>query len=116
MTAAAPAPGRRGRGVRAWTDRVRAAWWALSDRDRIAVEGLLLTGLLFAAALRAGHLGLVQADFVLSVLAGTAGVATLYRGAVYRPQPAPPPVGPLVAPSEEVQQHAAREAGAGPTA
>ncbi|MGW7452992.1 hypothetical protein [Streptomyces sp. NPDC054787] len=42
----APTPGRRGRGVRAWTDRVRAAWWALSDRDRIAVESLLLTGLL----------------------------------------------------------------------
>ncbi|MGW7317384.1 hypothetical protein [Streptomyces sp. NPDC054865] len=113
MTAKAPTPGRR---VWAWTDRVRAAWWALSDRDRIAVEGLLLTGLLFAAALRAGHLSLVQADFVLSGLAGTAGVATLYRGAVYRPQPARLPVGPLVAPSEEVQQHAARETGAGPTA
>ncbi|WP_159041617.1 hypothetical protein [Streptomyces sp. WM4235] len=41
----------------------------------------------------------MQADFVLSVLAGTAGVATLYRGAVYRPQPAPLPAGPLVAPS-----------------
>lgn len=32
-----------------WTERVRAAWWTLSDRDRIAVEGLLLTGALFAA-------------------------------------------------------------------
>ncbi|AWZ05922.1 MULTISPECIES: hypothetical protein [unclassified Streptomyces] len=56
-------------------DRVRAAWWALSGRDRIAVEGLLVTGVLLAAAWRAGDLGLVQADFVLSVLGGTAGVA-----------------------------------------
>ncbi|MEU4732886.1 hypothetical protein [Streptomyces sp. NPDC023588] len=111
MTAAAPTPGRRGRGFRAWTDRVRAAWWALSARDRIAVDGLLLSGLLLAAAWRAGHLGLAQADFVLSVRAGTAGAATLYRGAVYWPQPAAPAAGPLVAPSEEVQRHAAREAG-----
>ncbi|MFF3432436.1 hypothetical protein [Streptomyces sp. NPDC002602] len=116
MTGTAPTPGRRGRGLRAYADRVRAAWWALSARDRIAVDGLLLTTTLFAAAWRAGHLGLAQADFVLSVLAGTAGVATLYRGAVYRPQPAPPPAGPLVAPSNEVQQHAAREAATGPTA
>ncbi|MET9857355.1 hypothetical protein ABZY57_31050 [Streptomyces sp. NPDC006450] len=107
-------PGRRD--FRAWADRVRAAWWALSGRDRIAVDGLLLAGALLAAAWRAGHLGFMQADFVLSVLAGTAGVATLYRGAVFRPEPAPPPAGPLVAPSEEVQSHAAREAGAGPAA
>ncbi|MFD3681755.1 hypothetical protein [Streptomyces sp. NPDC058613] len=114
VTAKAPAPGRRG--LRVWTERVRVAWWTLSDRDRIAVEGLVLSGLLFAAAWRAGHLGMAQADFVLSVLAGTAGVATLYRGAVHRPRPAPPPAGPLVAPSEEVQRHAAREAGTAPGA
>ncbi|MDA5279558.1 hypothetical protein [Streptomyces sp. Isolate_45] len=92
-------------------DRVRAAWWALSDRDRIAVEGLLPAGALFAAARRADHLGLAQADFVLSVLAGTAGVAALYRGAVHRPRSVPPAAGSLMAPSEEVQRHAAREAG-----
>ncbi|MFD3681498.1 hypothetical protein [Streptomyces sp. NPDC058613] len=86
--------------MRAGAERVRAAWWALSARDRIAARGLLLTGLLFAAAWRAGHLGMAQADFVLSVLAGTSGVATLYRGAVYRSRPAPPAAGPLVAPSE----------------
>ncbi|MFD3809303.1 hypothetical protein ACFWTC_38585 [Streptomyces sp. NPDC058619] len=103
MTAKAPAPGRRG--VRAWTDRVRAAWWALTARDRIAARGLLLAGALLAAAWRAGHLGLAQADFVLTVLGGTVAVATLYR-----PQPAAPAAGPLVAPSEEVQRHAAREA------
>lgn len=57
---------------------------------------------------------MVQADFVLSVLAGTAGVATLYRGAVHRPRPAPPAAGPVVAPSEEVRRHAAREAGTAP--
>lgn len=74
------------------------------------------TGLLFAAAWRAGRLGMVQADFVLSVLAGTAGVATLYRGTVHRPRPAPPAARPLVAPSEEVQRHAAREAGTAPGA
>ncbi|MEU5150028.1 hypothetical protein AB0G42_22950 [Streptomyces yangpuensis] len=49
-------------------ERLRAAWWALPGQDRIAVEGFLLTGLLFAAAWRAGHLGMAQADFVLSVL------------------------------------------------
>ncbi|MFD5883285.1 hypothetical protein [Streptomyces yangpuensis] len=74
----AKTPGRRG--LRARAERARAAWWALPGRDRIAVEGFLLTGLLFAAAWRAGHLGMAQADFVLSVLSGTAGVATLYRG------------------------------------
>ncbi|MFD3719986.1 hypothetical protein [Streptomyces sp. NPDC058674] len=113
MTAKAPAPGRQG--LRVWRERVRAAW-TLSDRDRIAVEGLFLTGLLFAAAWRAGHLGMAQADFVLSVPAGTAGVATLYRGAVHQPQSAPPAAGPLVAPSEEVQRHAARVAGTAPGA
>ncbi|MFI5867468.1 hypothetical protein [Streptomyces sp. NPDC051546] len=92
------------------------AWWALSGRDRIGIKGLLLSGALLAAALRAGHLGLVQADFVLSVLGGTAGVATLCRGAVWRPEPAAPVAGPLVAPSEEVQRHAAREAGTAPGA
>ncbi|MFD3682443.1 hypothetical protein [Streptomyces sp. NPDC058613] len=102
--------------MRACANRSRTAWWALSDRDRIAVDGLLLTGALLAAAWRAGHLGLAQADFVLSVLAGTAGVATLCRGAVYRPQPAAPAAGPLVAPSEEVQRHAARESGIAPGA
>ncbi|MDJ0386354.1 hypothetical protein [Streptomyces sp. G-G2] len=91
-------------------------WWALSGRDRIGIEGLLLTGALFVAALRADHLDLVQADFVLSALSGTVGVATLYRGAVWRPEPAPPVAGPLVAPSEEVQRHAAREAGTAPGA
>ncbi|MCY0955249.1 hypothetical protein [Streptomyces sp. H27-S2] len=89
---------------------------ALADRDRIAVDGLLLTGVLFAAAWRAGHLGLVQADFVLSVMAGTAGVATLCRGAVYRPRPAAPAAGRRLRPSEEVQRHAAREAGTAPGA
>ncbi|MER5757648.1 hypothetical protein [Streptomyces sp. NPDC002082] len=98
------APGRRG--FRAFADRVRAAWWALPVRDRIAARGMLLTGVLLAAAWRAGHLGLVQADFVLSVLGGTAGVGT-----VWRPEPAPP-----VASSEEVQRHAAREAATGPGA
>ncbi|GLX41741.1 hypothetical protein Sros01_78130 [Streptomyces roseochromogenus] len=115
MTARTP-PGRAQRAIRAWTDRVRAAWWALSGRDRIGVKGLLLSGALLAAALRAGHLGLVQADFVLSVLGGTAGVAALCRGAVWRPEPAAPVAGPLVAPSGEVQRHAAREAGTGPGA
>ncbi|MGW0393866.1 hypothetical protein ACWDYJ_23805 [Streptomyces sp. NPDC003042] len=113
MTAETP-PGRGRRGVRACADRVRAAWWALSGRDRIAARGLLLAGALLAAAWRAGHIGLVQADFVLSVLGGTAAVATLCRGAVYRPRPAAPAAGPLVAPSEEVQRHAAGEAGTGP--
>ncbi|MEV6682158.1 hypothetical protein AB0N09_35655 [Streptomyces erythrochromogenes] len=103
-------------GLRARAERWRAAWWALPGRDRIAVEGFLLTGLLFAAAWRAGHLGMAQAHFVLSVLAGTAGVATLYRGAVHRPRSAPPPAGPLVTPSEEVQRHATREAGTAPGA
>ncbi|MFJ4776400.1 hypothetical protein [Streptomyces sp. NPDC088762] len=60
----------------------------------MAFEGLLLTGALLAAAWRPGHLGLVQADFVLTALAGTAGVATLYRGAVFRPESAPPAAGP----------------------
>ncbi|MFD9412652.1 hypothetical protein ACFWBN_37390 [Streptomyces sp. NPDC059989] len=73
-------------------------------------------GALLAAAWRAGHLGVVQADFVLTVLGGTAAVATSYRGAVYRPGPARSPAGPLVRPSEEVQRHAAREAGAEPGA
>ncbi|MCY0947889.1 hypothetical protein [Streptomyces antarcticus] len=58
----------------------------------------------------------MQADFTLSVLGGTAAVATLYRPPMYRPQPAPSPAGPLVAPSEEVQRHAVREAGTGPGA
>ncbi|MFB6560855.1 hypothetical protein ACFCYH_18625 [Streptomyces sp. NPDC056400] len=110
----AKTPGRRG--LRARAERARAAWWALPGRDRIAVEGFLLTGLLVAAAWRAGHLGMAQADFVLSVLSGTAGVATLYRGAVHGPQSAPPPAGPLAWPSEEVQRHAAREAGPTPGA
>ncbi|MCM1976474.1 MULTISPECIES: hypothetical protein [unclassified Streptomyces] len=56
----------------------------------------------------------MQADFVLSVWGGTPGVATLCRGAVWRPEPAPLVAGPLVAPSEEGQRHAAREAGTGP--
>ncbi|MFE2250021.1 hypothetical protein [Streptomyces lavendulae] len=94
--------------------RARRAFRALSGRDRIGVKGLLLSGVLLAAALRAGHLVLVQADFVFSVLGGMAGVAALCRGAVWRPEPAVPVAGPLVAPSEEVQRHAAREAGAGP--
>ncbi|MFD6891385.1 hypothetical protein [Streptomyces sp. NPDC059957] len=116
-TVTAGTPLERGRrAIWAWTDRVRAAWWALSGRDRIAVEGLLLSGALLAAAWRAGHLGLVQADFVLSVLGGTAGVATLCRGAVWRPQPAAPMARPLVASSEEVQRHVAREAGTVPGA
>ncbi|MFJ7272816.1 hypothetical protein ACIQV3_40400 [Streptomyces sp. NPDC099050] len=110
MTARTPLE-RAWRGVRARADRVRAAWWALSARDRIGIEGLLVTSVLLAAAWRAGHLGLVQADFVLSILGGTVGVATLCRGAMWRPEPAPPVAGPLVAPSEEVQRHAAREAG-----
>ncbi|MET9470217.1 hypothetical protein ABZY44_36580 [Streptomyces sp. NPDC006544] len=104
------------RATRARADRVRVAWWALSGRDRIGINGLLLSGALLAAALRAGHLGLVQADFVLSILGGTAGVATLCRGAMWRPEPAAPVAGPLVAPSEEVQRHAAREAGTAPGA
>lgn len=112
MTAKAPAR----QSLRAWTDRARAAWWTLSARDRIAVEGLLLAGLLFAAALRAGHLGMAQADFVLSVLSGTVGVATLWRGAVWRPESAPPVAGPLVASSEEAQRHAAHAAGTAPGA
>ncbi|MFB7784082.1 hypothetical protein ACFC1D_15410 [Streptomyces vinaceus] len=91
-------------------------WWALSGRDRIGIEGFVLAGLLFAAGLRAGHLGLVQADFVLSVLAGTAGVAALCLCALYRPEPAAPAAGPLVTPSEEVQRHAAREASIWPGA
>ncbi|MFD5877689.1 hypothetical protein [Streptomyces yangpuensis] len=62
-------------------ERLRAAWWALPGRDRIAVEGFLLTGLLFAAAWRAGHLGMAQADFVLSVLCGTAGASPPCTGA-----------------------------------
>ncbi|AWZ08808.1 MULTISPECIES: hypothetical protein [unclassified Streptomyces] len=65
-------------------DRVRAVWWALSGRVRIAARGLLLAGVLPAAAWR-----LVQAGFTLTVLGGTAAVAILYRGAVYRPQLAP---------------------------
>ncbi|MFD8148503.1 hypothetical protein [Streptomyces sp. NPDC059708] len=89
-------------------------WWGLSARDRIAARVLLLAGVLLAAAWRAGHLALVQADFVLSVLAGTAGVAVLYRGAVWRPGPGPPRAGPLVAPSQEVRRPAAREVGAVP--
>ncbi|MFJ3928539.1 hypothetical protein [Streptomyces sp. NPDC090022] len=88
----------------------------LPGRDRIAVQGLLLAAALLAAAWRAGSLGMVQADFVLTFGGGLAAAATLFRGAVYRPQPAPPPAGPLVAPSEEVRRHAAREAGAGPAA
>lgn len=79
----AGAPGRRGIG--GWAERGRAAWWALSGRDRIAVEGLLLAGVLLAAGWRAGHLGLVEADFVLTFLGGMAGVVTLYRSAAYRP-------------------------------
>ncbi|MFI5985181.1 hypothetical protein ACIBEA_30485 [Streptomyces sp. NPDC051555] len=102
-TRAVGLPGGRGPGA--------GCWGALPGRDRIGFEGLLLTGALFAAAWRTGHFGLVQADFVLSVLSGTVGVATLYRGAVWRPEPAPPVAEPLVAPSEEVQRHAAREAG-----
>ncbi|MFD3547346.1 hypothetical protein ACFWUW_17390 [Streptomyces sp. NPDC058655] len=77
---------------------------------------MLLAGLLFAAAWRAGRLGMGQADFVLSVLAGAAGGATLYRGAVHRPRNAPPAAGPLAWPSEEVQRHAARGAGTAPGA
>ncbi|RST09032.1 hypothetical protein EF910_02175 [Streptomyces sp. WAC07149] len=110
----ATAPGRRGIG--AWAERGRAAWWRLPARDRMGVEGLLLAGALVAAGWRAGHLGLVEADFVLTVLGGLVGVVFLYRGAVYRPQPAAPPTGPLVTPSEEAQRHAAREAGGGPGA
>lgn len=102
------------RGVGTWAERGPAAWWTLPGRDRIAARGLLLPGGLLAAAWRAGHLALVEAGFVLSVLAGTAGLATLYRGAVWRPDPGPPPVGPLVAPSQEVRRPAAREAGAEP--
>ncbi|AQT70415.1 hypothetical protein B1K54_00335 [Streptomyces sp. fd1-xmd] len=67
--------------------------------SEIAVEGFLLTGVLVVAGWRAGHLGLRQADFVLTFLGGLADVVTLYRRAVYRPQPAAPPTGPLVAPS-----------------
>ncbi|MFJ9683996.1 hypothetical protein ACIRP2_39295 [Streptomyces sp. NPDC101194] len=81
----------RRRGIRACAERGRAAWWALPGRDRIAVEGMLLVGVLLAAGWRAGHLGLVQADFVLTFLGGLAGVVTLYRGTVYRPQPDPSP-------------------------
>lgn len=77
VTAKAPAPGRLG--VRVWTDRVRAGWWELSDRDRIAARGLLLADAPLTAAWRAGHLGLAQTDSVLSVLADTAGVAAVYR-------------------------------------
>ncbi|MFZ3467591.1 hypothetical protein ACODT3_39450 [Streptomyces sp. 4.24] len=63
-------------------DRVRAVRWALSGRARIAARGLLPAGVLPAGACRAGHLGHVQADFTLTVLGGTAAVASLYRGAV----------------------------------
>ncbi|AZM87115.1 hypothetical protein D1J60_00085 [Streptomyces sp. W1SF4] len=100
----------------AWAVWGRAACGRLSGRDRIAARGLMLAGALLAAGWRAGHLGLGRADFVLTFLGGMAAVVTLYRGAVYRPQPAVPSAGPLVAPSEEVQRHAAREAGAGPGA
>lgn len=87
------------------------AWWALSDKDRIAARGLLHAGVLLAAGWRAGHLGLEQADFVLTVLGGLAGVATLCKGALHQREAAPRPSGPpLVAPSQEVQRHAAREA------
>lgn len=50
------------------------------------------------------------------LMSGLAGLASFYRGAVYRPQPAAPAAGPLVTPSEEVQRHAAGEAGTGPGA
>ncbi|MFF4498653.1 hypothetical protein [Streptomyces sp. NPDC001546] len=106
----APAPRSTRRSIRALARQGRAAWWALSGPDRIAVWGLLRAGVLLAAGWRAGHLGLVQADFVLTVLGGLAGVASLCQGALYQPDPAPPPTGPLVAPSQEVQRHAAREA------
>ncbi|MEU8465123.1 hypothetical protein [Streptomyces sp. NPDC029003] len=88
-------------GLAALADRVRAAWWTLSDRDRIAARCLLLSGLPFAAALRAGHLGLAQADFALSVLSSTAGVVFLCRGAVSRPQSA--------APASEIERQATRD-------
>ncbi|MFD7560993.1 hypothetical protein ACFV9E_41715 [Streptomyces sp. NPDC059835] len=40
--------------------RGRALWWALSGRDRIAVEDLLPAGALLAAGWRAGRLGLCR--------------------------------------------------------
>ncbi|MEW2373491.1 hypothetical protein AB0940_29590 [Streptomyces sp. NPDC006656] len=113
MTTPSPAPRSARRGMREWPRQPRAAWWALSGQDRNAAWGVLRAGVLLAVGWRAGHLGLVQADFVLTVLGGLAGVATLCQGALYQPDPTPPPTGPLVAPSQEVQRHAAREA-AGP--
>ncbi|KJK42419.1 hypothetical protein [Streptomyces sp. NRRL F-4428] len=58
MTGSAPGCWRHG--LRARAERLRAAWWALPGRDGFAVEGLLLAGVLFAAAWLAGHLGMAQ--------------------------------------------------------
>ncbi|MFE1793312.1 hypothetical protein ACFW7J_33785 [Streptomyces sp. NPDC059525] len=116
MTAGASTPVRARRvwALRVWAGRARGWWWALGGRDRIGVEGLLLAVGLRAAAWRAGHLGLLQAEFVLIALSALAGLSACFRAAVYRADPASGPAGPLVAPSEEVQRHAAREAGAEP--
>lgn len=59
----APDSGRREPGVRVWAGWVRAAWWALSGRVRIVVEGPAAAGALLTPGWRAGHLGLVQAGF-----------------------------------------------------
>ncbi|MFD7258862.1 hypothetical protein [Streptomyces sp. NPDC059874] len=77
------------------------------------MEGLLLAAGLQAAAWRAGQVGFVQVDYALTLLTLLAMLATFFRAAVYRPDAAAGPVGPLVTPSEEVRRHAAREAGAG---
>ncbi|MFJ6940536.1 hypothetical protein [Streptomyces sp. NPDC101132] len=80
------------------------------------MEALLLGGGLQAAAWRAGRLGLVQAEFVLTALTLLAMLAAFFRAAVWRPDAVMPPAGPLVAPSEEVLRHAAREMGGMPEA
>ncbi|MFJ9552061.1 hypothetical protein [Streptomyces erythrochromogenes] len=113
MTAQAPAPGHRRRGIRRWADRGRALWWALSGRDRIGIQGLLLVAGLQAGAWRARQVGFVQVDFALTVLTLLAMLAAFFRAAVYRPEAAAGPVGPVVTRSEEVQRHAASEAGLG---
>ncbi|WP_285546418.1 hypothetical protein [Streptomyces lavendulae] len=45
------------RGIGAWAERGRAAWWRLPARDRMGARGLLLAGALVAAGWRAGRLG-----------------------------------------------------------
>ncbi|MFD0375796.1 hypothetical protein [Streptomyces sp. NPDC127112] len=114
-----PVRARSVRALRAWTGHARGGgrvrgWWALGGRGRIGAEGLLLAVGLRAVAWRAAHLALVQVEFVLIALSVLAGLSVFFRAAVHRAGLGAGPAGPLVAPSQEVQRHAAREAGAWP--